>query len=196
MIFLVVLIVAAACWPTSVALHQRWTAWEETTYTHGWLIAAVVLFLLWRNRGLLRNASPRLEVWPLAALLGVGMLWAFGVRAGLLFIELLLFPLLLWVAIRAAFGAVVARGNLFAMAYLYFAMPLWGAVNWVFLWMTVMVVRVLLRLSDVTAYFDGNLVQVPAGVFEIAGGCSGLHFVIVGLSLGALMGELRGDDWR
>jgi exosortase len=196
MIFLVVLIVAAACWPTSLALHQRWTAWEETTYTHGWLIAAVTLFLLWRNRGAARDVNARLEPWPLAALLGLGLLWAFGVRAGMAFIEWLLFPLLLWVAIRAGFGALPARHNLFAVANLYFAMPLWGAVNGLFLWMTVMVVRGLLRLTDVPAYFDGNLVQVPAGVFEIAGGCSGLHFVMVALALGALMGELRGDDWR
>jgi exosortase len=193
---LVVLIVAAALWPTSTALHQRWTAWEETTYTHGWLIAAVVVFLLWRNRNAANAPAPRISPVALATLFGVGLLWAFGVRAGLLFIEWLLLPVFMWLAVWAATGAVSARRNLFAIAFLYFAVPLWGAVNGLFLWMTVMVVRGLLRVTNIPAHFDGNLVQVPAGVFEIAGGCSGLHFVMVALALGALMGELRGDDWR
>ncbi|HUG72533.1 MAG TPA: exosortase [Steroidobacteraceae bacterium] len=193
---LVVFIVAAALWPTSLALHQRWTEWDETTYTHGWLIAAVVVFLLWRNRNAANAPAPRISPAALATLFGVGLLWAFGVRAGLVFIEWLLLPVLMWLAVWAATGAASARRNLFAVAFLYFAVPLWGAVNDLFLWMTVLVVRALLRVTGIPAHFDGNLVQVPAGVFEIAGGCSGLHFVMVALALGALMGELRGDDWR
>jgi exosortase len=194
---LVVLLVAAALWPTSIGLHQRWTAWEETTYTHGWLIAAVVVFLLWRSRNAAAHtAAPRIRPAVLAALFGVGLLWAFGVRVGVVSIEWLLFPVLMWLAVWAVSGAASARRDLFAIAFLYFAVPLWGSVNGLFLSMTVIMVRLLLRLTGIPANFDGNLVEVPAGVFEIAGGCSGLHFVMVALALAALMGELRGDDWR
>jgi exosortase len=196
MIFLALLIVVAACWPTSLALHERWTDWEDTTYTHGWLIAAVTLFLLWRNREAIRETFPRLSPLALALLFIAGLFWALCVRAGLGFLEWLMFPLLLWLGVWAAAGIAAARRNLFAIGFLYFAMPLWGAVNGLFLWMTVIVVRALLRVSDVPAYFDGNLVQVPAGVFEIAGGCSGLHFMVVALALAALMGELRNDNLR
>jgi exosortase len=196
MTLLVLLIVAVALWPTSAALHQRWTEWDEATYTHGWLIAALVLYLLWRNRHVIRTSAPPVSPLALAALFGVGLIWVLGVRSGVVFIEGLLLPVIMWLAVWAATGAASARRNLFAIAFLYLAMPLWGAVNGIFLWMTVMVVRALLRITNIPAYFDGNLVEVPAGVFEIAGGCSGLHFVIVALALGALMGELRGDDWR
>ena len=44
-------------------------------------------------------------------------------------------------------------------------------------------VRVLLRTVGIPAYFDGLQFQIPAGSFEIAGGCSGLHFLIVALAI-------------
>lgn len=196
MIAISLLIVAAACWPTIIALHERWTAWEETTYTHGWLIVAVSLFLLWRNRGAARAIADRTSPVALILLLGGGLLWAFAIRTGLVSLEWLLLPMLLWLGVWAAAGIASARRNLFAIGFLYFASPLWGVVNGLFLWMTVMVVRALLRLSGIPVFLEGNFVQLPAGVFEIAGGCSGLHFVVVGLALGALMGELRADNWR
>jgi exosortase/archaeosortase family protein len=58
------------------------------------------------------------------------------------------------------------------------------------------VVRAALRLTGVPSYFSGELVQIPAGVFEIQGGCSGLHYFIVGLAVAVLLGELRRDPWR
>jgi exosortase len=119
-----------------------------------------------------------------------------AVRAGLFGVQVLLLPPLLWLAIRAALGRIQARRNLFAVAYLYFAMPLWAAINPVLQWGTVYVVRGMLRVAGVPAYFFGNSVQIPSGTFEIAGGCSGLHFFVVALAIAALMGELRNDDWR
>jgi len=39
-----------------------------------------------------------------------------------------------------------------------------------------------------------NYVHIPSGTFEIAGGCSGLHFFIVALAISALYGELQRDS--
>jgi exosortase/archaeosortase family protein len=54
----------------------------------------------------------------------------------------------------------------------------------------------LLQLTGVPAYVAGNTVQIPAGAFEIAGGCSGLHFFIVALAIATLYGEIHGDGFR
>ena len=63
-------------------------------------------------------------------------------------------------------------------------------------WLTVHVVRIALRVTGVPSYFSGEYVQIPAGIFQIQGGCSGLHYFIVGLAIAVLLGELRRDDWR
>lgn len=193
MIWFLLALVLAALHPTIAALHVQWTHVEAMT--HGYLVAAVFLWLIWRRRtagG--ASGSESALLWALLA--GSGLVWAFGVRAGIEAVEWLLLPIVLWLAVRVALGPVAGRQHLFAVAWLYFAVPLWEFVNPVFQWGTVYVVRGLLWLTGVPAHFDESFVQIPAGSFEIAGGCSGLHFVIVALAVAALTGELREDAWR
>src|SRR5690606_16830265 len=135
-------------------------------------------------------------VLPFVLLGGAAVGWVLVVRAGIGIVEWMALPVILILAIWAAFGPAVARRNLFPIGYLYFAIPIWGSVNGLFQSATVVAVRGLLRVVGVPSHFNGNFVEIPAGTFEIAGGCSGLHFVIVALALAALMGEMRGDDWR
>ena len=42
--------VLALYWPAAIALGEVWSDSARTTYTHGWLIAAISGWLLWRSR--------------------------------------------------------------------------------------------------------------------------------------------------
>jgi exosortase len=117
-------------------------------------------------------------------------------RAGLQVGYLTLLPLVFWAAVWLVQGPAVARASAFGIGYLYFAIPVWGYLNDVAQETTVIAVRFLLKITGVTAYVVGNVVQIPEGTFEIEGGCSGLHFVVVALAIGALLGEIRREDWR
>lgn len=197
-VLLLVAAALAACWPTLSGLHERWTDADQKTYTHGYLVAAICVFLLWRRNvgGPDQGVQRRGGVLPFVLLGGAAVGWVLVVRAGIGIVEWMALPVILILAIWAAFGPAVARRNLFPIGYLYFAIPIWGSVNGLFQSATVVAVRGLLRVVGVPSHFNGNFVEIPAGTFEIAGGCSGLHFVIVALALAALMGEMRGDDWR
>jgi exosortase len=195
-IAVVVLTVLAACWPTCLSLHEKWVDTANLGDTHGYLVAGVSAFLLWQaNRGVGRSRAP-VRFWPVFSLAGVGLIWVVGVRSGLAAVEFALLPILLWLAIRAAAGPEAGQRSMFGVAYLYFAMPLWSIINPILQGVTVQVVRAMLRVVGIPSHFVGNVVQIPAGSFEIAGGCSGLHFFVVALAIAALMGEMRGDDWR
>jgi exosortase A len=196
MILLPLIAVLAACWPTFVALHFQWTDWAATTWTHGYLLALACAWLLWRDRQAIGNlpASPRAGfVLPF---LGAAVAWLFAVLSGVQTVEFILLPLLMWLAVLATLGWRVAQRTMFPFAYLYFAIPVWGSINGVFQWTSVYAVRFALRLVGIPAYFEANHVQIPSGTFEIAGGCSGLHFFLVAMAIAALMGELRNDTWR
>jgi EpsI family protein len=52
------------------------------------------------------------------------------------------------------------------------------------------------RVTGVAAEVHGDTVTIPSGQFEIASGCSGLHFFMVALAIGALAGELHRDRLR
>lgn len=195
-ILLAVLLALGACWPTVGGLHDVWTDWDLTTYAHGYLVVATSVLLLFRDSSPPLPADRRGNAACMLALPLVVLAWTIGARGGLASVEWLLLPIVIGLAVRLALGARLGTRRIFAIGFLYFAMPLWGTVNPVLQWGTVHVVRSALQLIGLPAHFEGNLVHIPAGTFEIEGGCSGLHFVMVALALGALMGELRRDDWR
>jgi exosortase A len=195
-IFLPVLFIALMCAHSVVALHRLWTDWDLTTLAHGYLVAGVSAWLLWRNTHRIppQQWQPDLRALPVLFVLALG--WLFSTLAGLQSIELLLLPPLFAMAIHLSFGGAVSRRSTFAVAYLWFAMPGWDELAPGLQWITVHVTRALLRLSGIPSHLEGQMVHLPSGSFEIEPGCSGLHFFVVALVIAALLGELRGDGWR
>jgi EpsI family protein len=107
----------------------------------------------------------------------------------------LLLPVL-WVgAIWAVAGWRSARRFLLPFGFLYFAVPVWDLLNTPLQDLTVVVVSAWIRFVDIPAYIEGNLIHIPSGTFEVAGGCSGLHYFVVGLALAAFCGILHHDRW-
>lgn len=182
--------------PTFESLAARWNDGETGATTQGWLIAALSLWLLYRAAK--QFPSLKLNSQPLAAvvLIALSFVWLLGTRAGIVTVATLLLPPIAIAAVAALFGYQVMRACLFPLAYFYFAMPAWGLLNPILQWGTVFAVRLLIRLSGVPASFVDNNVRVPAGTFTIEGGCSGLHFFIVGLALAVLYGELQRNSTR
>ena len=189
-VFAALVLVAALYWPTSVEIAGLWEDTTRRRYTHGWLILAVVVWLVWRDRAQLRS----LVLAPLAAgwcVVAVGSIaWLVGLNAGLLAMTTLIMPLLVLVTIWAIAGHALTFRVAFAVLYLYFALPVWELINPALQSMTASVNLLLTRAAGIPVAMDGNFIQIPEGTFEIAGGCSGLHFFIVALAIAALQGEL------
>lgn len=186
----------ALFWPTTQSLIVRWEDSVHRTYTHGFLIVGLSLWLLWRSRERWMVASqPNLQIGvPLILLLAFA--WLIAVRAGLQIVHQALLPLIIFAAVFTCFGKRLLRRAWLPLAYLYFAIPVWDALNSLLQWISVFAVRFLLRLIGIPAFFENNTFQIPAGVFEIAGGCSGLHFFIVGLAIAVLYGEVHRDGTK
>jgi len=188
--------VALLYWPSTVALNRLWTDWSGETYTHGYLILLLSLWLLVRDRE--RLAATPVHPQPLAliplALMSVAWIWFW--RAAIQELQLLLLPLILLAAIFAAFGRRMARAAAFPIGVLYFAMPLWGDINGIVQTLSAKVTGALLWTTGIPAYMDGDFVRLPTGSIEIARSCSGLHELIVGLALAAIYGKLSDVPWR
>jgi exosortase len=196
----VLLVFLVLFWPGAVSLATLWSDSQTESYTHGFLIAAIAAWLLWQRAPQFAPAmgtAPR--GWRLAGLLllaGSALVWQFALRAGIQVAYLSLLPVLLAAGVALLLGPRALRAAAFPLGFLYFAMPVWDYVNPLLHWLTIHVVRIGLRLVGIPSFFSGDLVQIPAGMFEIQGGCSGLHYVIVGLAIAVLLGELRQDPWR
>lgn len=186
--------VCTLLWPTTQTLLSLWADTQITTYTHGYLIALISIGLLVRPRPHLEAAGDSASVVGYLLLAALSIVWLIAVRAGMQSAHQLLLPPLIWLAIYAALGMRVARRCAFAVFFLYFAIPLWGEANDWLQAATVHAVAALLKVTGVVAFVDGNTVHLARGVFEIAGGCSGLHFFIIALALAALYGEINDDS--
>jgi exosortase A len=186
----------AALWPGTASLVEHWEDGVRRTYTHGYAVLAISAWLIWRARARLaaERAAPFAPALLLAAAIGVAWLVAF--RAGLQILHQLMLPALAASAILTAFGFAVLRRMAFALAFLYLAIPIWDLFLPLLQLVSVLAVRTMLRVADIPAYFQGNTIEIPAGAFEIADGCSGLHFFVVGVTIALLYGEVNRDTLR
>lgn len=178
----------AACWPSAAVLG---TIWMDVDHAHGYVVAAAAFWLIFRERQAINTAPARVSLLAFVGLLIVGLAWAVTWRAGLQALHLVLLPVMMGLAVYAAFGFAVASRLVFPLGYLYLGLPVWEIFGGTLQWLTVRVTDVILQLVGIPAHVEGNFVHLTDGIFEVASGCSGLHFFIVGLALAALLGELE-----
>jgi exosortase len=196
MILALAVLVTLVCWPSAQVLYGQWTDFVNITYTHGPLILAVCLYLVWREREAIARAP--VQSWPLAqlALAGAVLVWLVCDYASIQDLHITVFPAVFWLAVAAAFGWPVARLMFFPAAFFGFALPSWAQLGNPLQELTVLAMQVFLGITGPHAVISGDTIHIPNGSFVIEEGCSGLHFMIVGLAVAALHGELRRDPWR
>jgi exosortase len=187
------IVTAAVYWPSPLVYIQEWSNVSNTTFTHGWLILAIGVGLVWRSRRAIEAAPIRACPRALVVLLVCSLVWLVAYRASIEDLHITIFPALFWLAALAALGWPVARLLLFPVAFFYFAVPSWAQLGPPLQQLAVLAMRGLFSLTGPPVRIVGMYIHIPNGVFVIEEGCSGLHFMIVGLAVAALHGELRGD---
>jgi EpsI family protein len=176
--------------PTLRGLAERWLHFDEA-YGHGLLIVAMFVYLALAARSRLVQApvSPRpLALIPLVLL---SLTWFIAYTASISIIQELLLPVLLIGAWLVVAGHSVTRCLLFPALLLYFAIPVWDFLNNVLIDLTVIVVRTLLPLWNITTLVEGSSVHLPAGTITVADGCSGLRYVVTGTALATIGAKLN-----
>jgi len=196
MILALALLVALVYWPSPVVYYGQWRDFANITYTHGWLVLAVCLGLVLRSRREIAVAPLRFRPVALLGLGGCILAWLVCYRASIQDLHVTVFPAIFWLAVTAAFGLRMGLLLAFPVAFFYFAVPSWSQLGNPLQELTVLVLRGLFWLTGPKALVSGNTIHIPNGSFVIEEGCSGLHFVIVGLAVATLHGELRRDPWR
>ena len=195
-VLLTMLAAAVICWPAAVALHELWTDTQSRSYTHGYLILLIALWLICRDAPGLASTRVRPVRPALAGVVVLSAAWLVSWRAGLQDLHLVMLPPLVLLELLTVFGWSVVLRVAFPVAFLYFALPLWSSLVGILQRMSVEATGVLIWCTGLPAYVEGDRVHVPAGVLHIEDGCSGLHFLIVGLAMAALYGELLKDSMR
>jgi exosortase len=174
--FSIVAIVSVANIPLLQTVWRH--SFDDGNYSHAYLIPFVSIYLFHiavsENRIRLR-ATPSF-LW-LGVLLALGLMLYATAQA-----QVSLGYWFAWMFLLCAGAFVFYRPSIaiaFPFLLVIFILPAWGIISSILQAMAVFVVSNVMRTTDIPVFVDATFIHIPAGVFEIANGCSGLRYLIV-----------------
>jgi hypothetical protein len=98
-------------WRTGAAMVGIWA--RSDTFAHGFLVAPISAWLVWRARASLLEVAPRPSWWVLVPLAAAGAVWLLGDLGTVNAVSQLAFVAMLVLAVPAVIGARAAAGSRF-----------------------------------------------------------------------------------
>ncbi len=173
---------AALFWPTVTSMVHTWYHFE--TYTHGFLILPISLWLVWQKRRHLAAFTPQPMPGLLVLALGALLLWAMAKLIGVLVVEQLAFVALLIIALASVLGWQVAKFLTFPLLFLFFAVPMGEDLVPPMMEFTATFTVEALKLTGIPVYREGLWFSLPSGNWSVVEACSGVRYLIASITLG------------
>jgi exosortase A len=183
------IVLVAIYFDTASAMVGIW--WRSDTFTHGFLVLPLVLWMVWRQRAQLSHFHPQPCAWGLAALLVAGLGWLLGDLVAVNALTQLALVAMLALLVPTLLGLAVTRALLFPLAFLFFAVPFGEfAMPQLMTWTADFTVQAL-RLSGIPVYREGLQFVIPSGNWSVIEACSGVRYLIASLTVGTLFAYLN-----
>ncbi len=190
-----VAVLAVVCWivflyqDTAWGMVQIW--WRSETFTHGFLVLPIVLWLIWRARGRVQLTAPRPSGWVFFAVFLAVSAWLMADLAGVNAVAQLAFVGLLVLSVPALLGVPVARLILFPLFFLFLAVPIGEVFLPQLMEWTADFTVFALRLSGVPVFREGLQFVIPSGNWSVVEACSGVRYLIASFTVGTLFAYLN-----
>ncbi|UZE94368.1 exosortase A [Alkalimarinus alittae] len=179
-----------AYYTTLVDLWARWNKFDES-YSHGILVLGISAFYLLAKFKSIPSLALKPAWFGVVLIFGSSVLWLLAYYASIEAIQQLLLPWLIWLFCYSLLGWNTAKHVIFPIGFLYFAIPFWDVFTVPLQYITTDINGYLLALVGVEAHIEDVFVTISVGKFEIAGGCSGLRYLIISITLTSLYSYLN-----
>lgn len=174
---------------TAEAMVLTWSRSE--TFTHGFLVPPIVLWLVWRQRRVIAVQTPKPAVGAFVPIACAAFVWLLGDLVAVNAVTQLAFVTLLVLTVPAVLGWSVARLIIFPLGFLFFAVPIGEFLLPQFMEWTANFTILALRLSGVPVYREGLQFVIPSGNWSVVEACSGVRYLIASLTVGTLFAYLN-----
>lgn len=198
LLWLLPLIVAIVYSKTFVGFGRIW--WNDTEYSHGFLILPVAIYIAWMQRCRLRGLPPRPEIFVGGCVLGASciLLWA-GRAGGFLLAEGISFLLLVPGIVIFLWGRTHLKILALPICYLQFMVP-WteefiDRIHWPFQILSANIGVFFMKVLGLTVYLNGQLIEIPGMVLDVARECSGVAFLTSVIALGIPLVYFTQKSW-
>ena len=186
----------------SNALVSMFNVWvDDENYGHGFFVPVISLFLIWLKRDTIRALEPRGSWWGLSLILVGVALYGLGELGALYTLLHLSFWCVVVGLCWAALGRPILRALSFPLLYLLTMIPLpqfllQGLSGQLQLLSSALGVGCL-QVVGVTAYREGNVIDLGPIQLQVVEACSGLRYLFPLMSLALLCAYLfRGPMWK
>lgn len=179
--------------PTFSSMVAIWDSSE--TYTHGYIVLPISLWLIWRNRHVLAHIRPSANHWAVFAAAALSGMWLFGRVAGALVIEHYALVGLMIVAVWAILGWSVVWALLFPLAYLLMMVPVGDFLLAPLINFTADFTVLMVQAIGIPVFREGTFFTLPTGQWNVVTGCSGIRYFLASVVLGWLFAYLTYRTW-
>ena len=182
-------------WSTAASIVSVWNSSE--TFAHGYAIAPISLWLIWRRREVFQHI-PVAPWWPaigLLALCGAGWLVARAGEVGVVmqYAFVAMFPAMA----LAVLGRRLAGALTFPLLFLLFSVPFGEVFVQPLINFTADFTVAAVRATGIPVLRNGTMFELPTGNWSVVEACSGVRYLISSITLGCLYAYLSyRSNWR
>jgi len=189
-VYVLILIAVLAYLPVLADLVVDW--YQDSNYSHGFLIIPVSVWLIWRQRAVLSSVPIRSSNWGFAGILIALAVFIVGTAGAEYFSARFSFVLLLASMALYFLGWMFLRKTWFAFFFMLFMIPIPYVIYYSFTFPMQLfaskIASFALGIIGLPLFRFGNVLHLPGGqALEVAEACSGLRSIVSLLALGALL---------
>lgn len=181
---------------TVLLLANLWSQLATGEYAHGYLVLAISLYLIVHNRRRLLELTPCPSYRALAAVAAASLLWLVAVLVDVNMVQTVALLLLILAVTWMVLGDQVSKTLVFPILFIAFALPIWFPLHPLLQELTADVVFWIIRLLEVPAFRQENMILLPSGTLSVTEACAGLRYLLAALTLGALYAYLNFEGFR
>lgn len=172
--------------------------WRDyDTFTHGFIIVPICLWLIWQQRATLARATPHHSWLGLLALAVIVFVWLLGSLSGAQVVKQYALAAMIPATVLALLGWEVARIIRFPLLFILLAVPFGDALIEPLMNQTADFTVRALQLTGIPVYREGNTLTIPSGVWSVVEACSGVRYLIASVTLGTIYAYLTyRSTWR
>jgi len=181
---------------TALYLVSLWNKLDVGEYAHGYLVLAISIYLVFKNKKKLSALTPYPEYRALFLTLSASILWMVSALVDVEMLQALSFLILILTLVWSVLGNQVIRLLAFPILFVIFAIPVWFPFSPFLQNITADAVFGAIRLLSIPAFRQDNIIVLPAGMLSIEEACSGLRYLLAALTLGTLYAYINYSDLR
>jgi exosortase A len=173
---------------TAAGMVSIWSRSE--TYTHGFVVPLISLWLIWRIRHSLAAFVPKPAPLVGLLMLGAAGVWLAGDLVAVNSVTQFALVALLVLAVPTVLGWQLARAMAFPLGFLFFAVPFGDFMMPTFMDWTADFTVLALRATGIPVYRENLHFVIPSGSWSVVEACSGIRYLIASVTVGSLFAYL------